>query len=229
MRAVYDEKLSFLHKNLIEMGGYIEHSINNTIKALVKQDVALARECVFYDDTIDAKEKYIEKLCMELILLQQPVAGDLRIISSAMKMITDMERIGDQSSDIAEISITLAKSAYIKKLDHIPKMAEVTVGMVKDAIDAYVSGDLKLAANVIERDDIVDAYFISVRNDLVDLIIKDTDNCDQALSLMMIAKYFERIGDHAVNIAEWAVFSLTGKHYCDKLQATAELDHKSKA
>ena len=217
MRALYDERLKVLHNNLIEMGGYIEYSINTTVKALLRQDVELAMEVVRYDDVIDAKEKYIEKLCLDLIMLQQPVAGDLRVISSAMKMITDMERIGDQSTDIAEISIELSKSAYIKKLDHIPKMAEAAISMVNKAVDAYVKKDLKLAIEVIGYDDVVDAYFIQIRNDLVDLIKKDTKNCDQALSLMMIAKYFERIGDHAVNIAEWVVFALTGKHYYDKL------------
>ena len=218
MRALYDERMKNLHNNLIEMGGYIEYSINTTIQALLKQDVNLAREVVAYDDVIDAKEKHIEKMCFELIMQQQPVASDLRIISSALKMVTDMERIGDQSADIAEISISLSKTAYIKQLDHIPKMAEAAVTMVKKAIDAYVKNDLKLAAEVIEYDDVVDAYFINVRNDLVDLIKKDAKNCDQALSLMMIAKYFERIGDHAVNIAEWVVFALTGRHYYDKLQ-----------
>lgn len=217
MRTVFDEKLTLLNDSLIEMGGCIEHAIIMAVKALAEQDTDLAKYVIQYDDKIDAKEKQIEKLCLEILLLQQPLAGDLRMVSSAIKMITDMERIGDQSADIAEITLQLAGRPYIKKLEHIPKMANATIKMVNDAIDAYVKKDVVLALSVIRYDDVVDEYFTLVRQELIKLIEKDTANCEQALDLMMIAKYFERIGDHATNIAEWAVFSLTGSHEYDKI------------
>jgi len=149
---------------------------------------------------------------MRLLLQQQPVARDLRLISAALKMITDMERIGDQSSDIAEIAIMMAGTPYIKKLEHIPLMAEAAIKMVADSIDAFVRKDLKLARSVIEYDDVVDDLFDKVTNDLIQIIGADSKNGKQAIDLLMIAKYYERIGDHAENIAEWVEYSITGKH-----------------
>jgi phosphate transport system protein len=150
-------------------------------------------------------------MCLRLLLQQQPVAKDLRLISAALKMITDMERIGDQAADISEIAIYLIGETYIKKLEHIPQMAAATSKMVKESIEAFVKMDLKLAKSVVEYDDIVDRLFYTVKSDLIELIQADSANGQQAMDLLMIAKYFERIGDHAVNIAEWVVFSLTGK------------------
>lgn len=216
MRGIFVDKLGLLNDQLIEMGGCIEHSIIMAVKALEEQDAELARYVIKYDDKIDAKEKQIEKLCLEILLLQHPVAGDLRMVSSTIKIITDMERIGDQSANIAGISLHIT-APYIKRLEHIPKMADATMKMVNDAIDAYVKKDIPLALSVIKYDDVVDEYFILVRNELIELIKKDMSNCEQAFDLMMIAKYFERIGDHATNIAEWVVFSLTGSHEYDRI------------
>ncbi len=212
MRNKFEEQLSLLNNLLIEMGGLIETSINTSVEALKKQDIALAKKAMDFDDEIDNKEEEIESLCLKLLLQQQPVAKDLRLISAALKMITDMERIGDQSADIAEITIMLSGTPYIKKLEHIPQMATASIKMVTDSIDAFVKKDLELAKSVIDYDDIVDELFDTIKNDLIELVMKDANNGEQAIDLLMIAKYFERIGDHAVNIAEWVVFSITGKH-----------------
>jgi phosphate transport system protein len=213
MRTKFEEQLQLLHNSLIEMGGYIEYAIKLALKALVEQDAELARQAIAYDDEIDDKEKDIENLCLKILLQQQPVAKDLRLVSSALKMITDMERIGDHSADISEITLMLAGAPYIKKLVDIPLMAQASIKMVNDSIDAFVKKDLKLAVAVIKADDIVDDYFIKIRKDLVEVVKKDIHNLEQAFDLMMIAKYLERIGDHATNIAEWVVFSLTGRRY----------------
>ena len=212
MRVKFEEQLTLLNNMLIEMGAMIETAIALAIEALIKQDVDLAQKAVDYDNEIDQMEKEIEALCLKLLMQQQPVAKDLRLISSALKMITDMERIGDQSADISEITILLANAPYIKKLEHIPQMAKATAKMVTDSIDAFVKKDLVLAREVIDYDDVVDGLFTSVRYDLLDLINEESSNGDQAMDLLMIAKYFERIGDHAVNIAEWVEFSIVGKH-----------------
>jgi phosphate transport system protein len=212
MRERFREQLTLLNNSLIEMGSFIEYNITMVVKALKEQNADLANKVISHKDEISAMEKGIEHLCLKLLLTQQPVAKDLRMVSAAMKIITDMDRIGDQSADIAENTILLADSPYIKDLIHIPQMAEATIKMVKLAIDAYVRKDKDLALYVINYDDVVDNLFISIRNDLTVLIKQDVENCEQAFDLMMIAKYFERIGDHAVNIAKWVVFSLTGKH-----------------
>ncbi|GHU50830.1 phosphate transport system regulatory protein PhoU [Clostridia bacterium] len=213
MRATFTEQIEFLNTSLIEMGYLLEKTITATVQAMLNQNVTLARQAIECDAEIDEKERDIEKLCLNLLLLQHPVAGDLRLVSSAIKMITDMERIGDQSADISELTILLSDQPYIKELEHIPAMAYVTIDMVNNAVEAFVNKDKELAASVIGMDDIVDDYFVKVRDDLVELIQKGkTDNCAQAFDLMMIAKYFERIGDHAVNIAEWVLFSITGEH-----------------
>lgn len=212
----YEEQLKHLDNLLIEMGGWIEYVISFTIQALVNKDVMLARKIIVNAREIDIKEKEIESLCLKL-LLQQPVAGDLRQISSTLKMITDMERIGDQCEGICELTILLADEEYLMDLVYIPKMAEVATKMVKEAIDAFVKKDLEIAKSVVLEDDIVDEYFGLVRNDIVTLIRNDADNADQAIDFMQIAKYLERIGDHAVNIAEWVEYSITGVHKSNKL------------
>jgi len=212
MRSKFEEQLAELNNMLVEMGTLIETAIALATQALKEQDIELAKKAIAYDQEVDQKEKDIEALCLKLLLRQQPVARDLRLISAAMKMITDMERIGDQASDIAEITIMLAGTPYIKKLEHIPLMAQATVKMVTDSIDAFVKKDLELAEAVIKSDDVVDGLFGKVRSDLIALIHADITNGEQALDFLMIAKYFERIGDHAVNIAEWVVFSITGRN-----------------
>ena len=212
MRRKYDEQLEHLGNMLVEMGALIETAIAGATNALKAQDIVQAKKAIEYDKEIDQKEKDIEQLCLKLLLQQQPVARDLRFISAALKMITDMERIGDQAADIAEIAIMLAGTPYIKELEHIPQMAEATVKMVSDSIDAFVAKDLALATSVIEYDDVVDDLFDTIKFELVDLIRENSSNGEQAMDLLMISKYFERIGDHAENIAEWVVFSITGKH-----------------
>jgi len=212
MRNKFDEQLDKLHSMLIEMGSMIEKAIGLAINALVNQDEAIAKQAVAFDDEIDRMEKDIETMCLRLLLQQQPVAKDLRIISAALKMITDMERIGDQAADISEIALYLMDATFIKKLEHITLMAQATSKMVTESIDAYVRLDLELAKRVIKYDDVVDRLFYIVKSELIELVQADTANGEQALDLLMIAKYFERIGDHATNIAEWVVFSITGKH-----------------
>jgi len=210
MRNKFEEQLELLNIELIEMGSLCEQTISNAIKSLITSDVKLANQVMEKDTEIDNKEREIESLCLKMLLQQQPVARDLRQISSALKMITDMERIGDQAADIAEI-VTVANISANDFLD-IAKMAEATMKMVTESIDAYVRHDLELAKKVIEYDDIVDNYFVQIKNELIELIGQDVKNGEFAIDLLMIAKYFERIGDHATNIAEWVEFSITGEH-----------------
>lgn len=212
IRNRFDQQLDLLNTMLIEMGGNIEYAITSAIEALEKQDPEPAKKTIDYDAEIDQKEKDIEALCLRLLLQQHPVASDLRLISAALKMITDMERIGDQAADIAEISIYLSQTPYIKKLEHIPQMATAAIKMVTDSLDAYVKKDLTLAKSVIDYDDVVDGLFDQVKNDLITMIGENKANGLQAIDLIMVAKYLERIADHAVNLAEWVVFSITGKH-----------------
>lgn len=210
MRSKFDEQLELLNQELIEMGSLIENAISSAVRALMEKDVSAANMAIEFDHEVDEKEKKIETLCLKLLLQQQPVAKDLRFISAALKMITDMERIGDQATDISEITILLAETPYIKKLDRIPDMAKATIKMVNDSIEAFVRKDLSLAQSVIAYDDVVDNYFDEIKNELIHMIGQDTSNGGQAIDLIMIAKYLERIGDHATNIAEWVEFSLTG-------------------
>ncbi|MCL1989194.1 MAG: phosphate signaling complex protein PhoU [Firmicutes bacterium] len=212
MRKGFEEKLHDLNQYLIEMGTLVEKAIDLTHKGMITQNIEFAEDAIKCDQEIDDLEKEIEDLCLKLLLLHTPVARDLRMISAAMKMITDMERIGDQCADISEIIIIMAGQVYIKDLEDIPKMAEAASKMVTNAIDAYIKKDLKLARKVRRDDDEVDRLFLLVKKDLTALIHLDPNNIGQAVDLLMIAKYFERIGDHAENIAEWVEFSITGKY-----------------
>ena len=212
MRNRFDRQLSTLNDELIEMGSMIEKSIETAIKALVNQDVDLARHAIEADEEIDRQERIIEDLCLKLLLQQQQVAKDLRLISSALKMITDMERIGDHASDISEITIALADQPYIKKLEHIQQMAKETMIMLVGSIEAFVDKDLEKANEVIKRDDVVDDLFDKVKKELIQMIHENADKGEQAADLLMVAKYMERIGDHATNISEWVIFSITGEH-----------------
>ena len=212
MRSRFDEQLTKLNNNLIEMGALIEYAIAKAAKALQERDADAAQKIMADDTIIDEKEREIESLCLKLLLHQQPVARDLRQISTALKMITDMERIGDQAADISELCVYLDGQEYIKKPEHISQMAEATIKMVTDSIDAFVNKDLELAQSVIDYDDVVDNLYATIKQDLIGLIHEDVGNGEQAFDLLQIAKYYERIGDHAVNIAEWVIFSITGKH-----------------
>ncbi len=212
MRSFFDEQLELLNTQLIEMGALIEHSIKTAAEALVSQNAEQARQAMSFDKRVDEKEREIEALCLKLLLRQQPVARDLRFISSALKMITDMERIGDQAADISEIVLFISGEPYVKKLEHIPAMASATIEMVTQSIDAFVQRDVELARKVIAMDDIVDDLFDEIKAELIALISRDASTGEQAMDLLMIAKYYERIGDHATNIAEWVEFAITGVH-----------------
>ncbi len=216
MRNRFDRQLVQLNDELIEMGGMIEKAIADTVKALVNQDTELAKVVIDYDEEIDHQEREIEQLCLKLLLQQQPVARDLRLISSALKMITDMERIGDHASDISEITLELSSQSYIKKLDHIQQMAKETMYMLVQSVDAFVNKDMDKAKEVIAHDDIIDELFGRVKKELINMIHENAEVGEQASDLLMAAKYFERIGDHATNISEWVIFSITGEHPDDK-------------
>ncbi len=211
MRSRFDEQLNILNTEMIEMGALCEEAIALTSKALTTGNVALAENVSVISSDIDHKERDIESRCMKLLLQQQPVAKDLRQISAALKMITDMDRIGDQAEDIAEI-ITYLEGRTAEETVHIRDMAAETILMVTDSVDAYVKKDTELAKSVIVHDDKVDEYFDRIKSSLIKMIAEDPENGEYALDLLMIAKYFERIGDHATNIAEWVIFSVTGEH-----------------
>ena len=212
MRNRFERQLGSLNSELIEMGKLIEEAIEMAIRALIKQDVELAKRVIAFDEEINHQESKIETLCLKLLLQQQPVASDLRLISSALKMITDMERIGDQAADIAEMTIALAGMPYIKNLEHIQQMAKETTFMVVKSIEAFVEKDLDLAKSVIGMDDNVDKLFSDIKKEVISIINQKPELGEQATDLLMIGKYFERIGDHATNIAEWVIFSITGVH-----------------
>ena len=211
MRSRLDAQLEQLHTALIEMGALIEYAISSAADALFGQDVAQAARSIAFDREVDQKEKDIESLCLRLLLQQQPVARDLRLISAALKMITDMERIGDQAEDIAEI-ISFLHGHQAEDNDLLREMAKAAIRMVTESVDAYVKCDTMLAEQVIAEDDTVDGYFTQVKERLIGKIAQDPADGEYALDLLMIAKYFERIGDHATNIAEWVIFSVTGVH-----------------
>lgn len=211
MRSRFDEQLSLLNKKMIGMGAECEIIIALSTKALLKGNATDARKAKEQGHKIDQMEREIESICLKLLLQQQPVAKDLRVISAALKMITDMERIGDQAEDIAEI-ITFLDGRTGEECHDIRLMAEATIKMVTDSIDAYVKQDLELAKSVSDYDDVVDDAFDRVKQTLIKMISENTADGEYAVDLLMIAKYFERIGDHAVNIAEWVEFSVTGVH-----------------
>lgn len=209
MRSKFDEQLELLNKELITMGAFCENIIAMSAKALTQGSPALAKAVPDLSAEIDHKEREIEAMCLKLLLQQQPVAKDLRVVSSALKMVTDMERIGDQSADIAEI-ITLANIRSNEDTRVIYDMSIAVIKMVTDSIDAFVKKDIQMAKAVIDYDDIVDSFFNQVKKMLIDLFSKPETDGEYAIDLLMIAKYFERIGDHAVNIAKWVLFSITG-------------------
>ena len=211
MRSRFDEQLATLNKELIEMGALCEEAIADAAKALMTADEKTAAKVEPLEAEINQKERDIESLCLKMLLQQQPVARDLRQISAALKMITDLERIGDQASDIAEIITFIDKKAGVD-CEPICLMAEATIRMVTESIDAFVKRDVGIAQQAIEHDDTVDDYFLKVKRSLINMIAQRPADGEHALDLLMIAKYFERIGDHAVNIAEWVIFSVPGVH-----------------
>ena len=211
MRSKFDEQLKILNQEMMFMGSMIEDSIQKAIDALMSQDKELARKIMESDSDVDHEQKKIEGICFNLLMQQQPVARDLRGISAAMKMVTDMERIGDHASDISEITIMLADKPYVLEQGDIKKMASETVLMLLRSIEAYVEKDMEKAKKVIKHDDVVDDLFDKVKSEIIEMIRKEPEDGEQATDMLMIAKYFERIGDHATNIAEWVIFALDDK------------------
>lgn len=211
MRAKFDEQLHMLNQEMMHMGSMIEDKIQKAIEALIGQDSALAKEIMEADNEVDREQKKIENICFNLLMQQQPVARDLRVISAAMKMVTDMERIGDHAADISEMTVMMASEPYAVDLSDIKKMASETVLMLIRSIEAYVEKDMLKAQSVIDHDDIVDELFNKVKQELIEMIRKNPAVSEQAADMLMVAKYFERIGDHATNLAELIIFALDDK------------------
>lgn len=211
MRSKFDEQLTLMKNELIQMGALCEEAISLAAKALTDGDKTLAEKVGPLDAEIDQMERNIENLCLKLLLQQQPVARDLRQISAALKIITDMERIGDQASDIAEIILSMLSEGYIPEdAGHIRGMAAETIKMVTESVDSYVQQNTVQAKIVIAHDDMIDSYFSQVRAVLIQKVVENPESGEHILDLLMIDKYLERISDHAVNIAEWVIFSVTG-------------------
>ena len=217
MRDNYLKKLEQMQKELLEMGMLCEKAIQKTYRLLVSEQEReeLVKAIDVLEREIDAKERRIEADCIQLFLQQQTVASDLRLISSALKMITDLERIGDHATDIAEILETGSIKVPAKDID-LAKMAEIAMDMINRSVESYVQKDLEMAREVIDRDDVLDELFINVRKEISRCSAEKIYTNDQTLDLLMIAKYYERLGDHATNVAEWVEFSLTGKHRSGK-------------
>lgn len=211
MREYYTAQLETLNTNMIQMGALCEDAISAAIQSLLEDDRTIAKKVADTELEIDQMERDIERQCMRLLLMQQPVATDLRVVSSALRMIADLERIGDQAFDIADITKSGSFQGFSGKV-HIKEMAKAAIHMVTDSVDSYVKQDVQLAKRVTEEDDVVDELFLKVRRELAELIHTDQNASEQAMDLLMIAKYLERIGDHAVNVSEWVVYSVTGKH-----------------
>ena len=212
MRNQFDRQLNTLNGELIQMGHMVEQAIEHAIEAMVHQDAEKARQNMEFDSEVDQQEKDIETLCMKLLMKQQPVARDLRLISAALKMITDMERIGDQAADISELALCLVNEKELPMMDRMKQMSQECMLMVMKALEAFVAKDIEMAKKVIARDDVIDAMFDDTKKEVIELIQNHGAGAEVATDLLMVAKYFERIGDHATNIAEWVVFSITGVH-----------------
>lgn len=210
MREYFDLELKALNDKLIEMGALVEGAIKNTITIITNGEYDKLETARIIEEKINKMEREIQNYCLNLLLLQSPVAGDLRTVSAALKMITDLERIGDQAIDIAEMSIYLKDCESLYSMTHISEMAERSSNMVTTAIDAFVKKDLKLARTVATMDDAIDDLFNKVKEEVIDIINTNKELDHQAIDIMLIAKYFEKIGDHAENIGEWVVFSITG-------------------
>lgn len=209
-RISFEHQLEALNDNLIEMGQYVEKSIDQIFKALETMDIELAKEVMEGDDTVDDMEKGIEAQSLALITRQQPVARDLRIVSTALKVVTDMERIGDHAADIAEIIVRFEHADFYHLSKQVPKMIEATKKMVHDSLNAFIKRDVKGAGEIMKQDDIVDGLFDKIKTEIISLLQGGNQNADYCVDVLMIAKYLERIGDHAVNICEWTIFEEKG-------------------
>ncbi len=209
-RLSFEHELQLLKDNLDEMGQLIESAIEKTLQAFETQDETLCSEIIAGDRNVNDIEKAIESRCLSLILKQQPVARDLRIVTTALKVVTDMERIGDHAADIAELIVREKREPIYNLVRHIPEMGRVTKGMVHDAVHAFTTVQIEEAKEIIKRDDIVDELFDKVKDEVASMLRTSSEHVDQCVDILMIAKYFERIGDHAVNICEWTEFHETG-------------------
>jgi len=212
VRARYEKELDGIFTNLVLMCRHIEVAISKCVRALTERDFNLAKDVFEEDKVIDKMERDIERSCLKILMMEHPVAGDFREVSAVLKMITDLERIGDQARDIAEITTQFRDEEYIDKLVHIPQMAIIVIQMVKDGVQSYIDRDIELARSLDRTDDKVDELFNVVMSDLTALIKENPDNVEQAIMFIMINKYLERIGDHAVNIGEWVEYAITGNH-----------------
>lgn len=214
IRLHFEKQLELLHMDLVKMGSMVEQSIEDGIGALMRRDTQLAQRVIEGDKQVDDMEQQIENTCLRLLMREQPVAGDFRIVFAALKMITDMERIADQAADIAALSFRFERQTFGDMVYHIPDMERVAKDMVSAAIRSFVGRNLELALETMERDDEVDDLFDVVKNDLIELLREDDGgkSADQAIDVLMIAKYLERIADHAVNICEWVEYYITGVH-----------------
>ena len=212
VRSNFDKKLKELHEKMVEMGSVVETAIEDSVKAFKGHDTDLCKEIIEGDNVVDSLEKEIESKCLWLIARQQPVAADLRHITTALKVTTDMERIGDHASDVAQLTMRLPGKNAFSDMGHIAQMASAAKKMVKNAVSAYVDSDARLAEATIGNDDQVDDYFNLIKKELVTVFANQPDKLDNAIDLLLIAKYLERIADHAVNICEWVRFSQTGEH-----------------
>ena len=212
IRKIFEEELAELKTQLVEMCRLTEQMISDAITALVNKDRELGKSIGVMDKRVDEYEMAIEKKCMRILLKQQPVAKDFREVSTALKMITDIERFGDQAADIGELVYSMPGEKYIKELTHTKAMGNLAVKMVRESVNSFINNDDRLADEVIALDDQMDELFDTVKTELIELIKKDGNNGDQGIELMMVAKYLERIGDHAVNVAEWTKYNETGVH-----------------
>jgi phosphate transport system protein len=211
IRYEFERELNKMHQQLLKMGTLIEQSIDDTIRAMKNQDIDLAQEVIQRDDEIDQMELAMETECIMLITRQQPIASDLRLITSVLKIVTDLERIADHCADISEYVIRLFNESYKKPLEHIPMMAQQVKKMVKDTIDSYVERDICKARRVIKDDDIIDQYFEDIIKEIQDLMKVEGTFITQGTYLIFITKYLERMADHATNICEWIEYTITGK------------------
>lgn len=212
VRTEFESELEKLHLSLIRMGGLIEEAIDNSITAFEKRDDEMAHQVIEHDKQVDDLERIVESQCLRLLLRQQPVAKDLRSISTALKIVTDMERIGDHAVGIADLSLRFGQASTLQPVEQVPMMARMASAMVKDAVNAFVHSDMKLCNDVIARDDEVDHLFHTVQREITAILVHNEAQADQAIDLLMIAKYIERIADHAENVAEWVIFYMTGAH-----------------
>ncbi|MDR2598688.1 MAG: phosphate signaling complex protein PhoU [Oscillospiraceae bacterium] len=211
-RTNFENELKQLHTEIIEMGSFVETAIEDSIRAFRNNDFDLCKKIIENDKTVDEMERKIESKCLWMIAREQPIANDLRKITAALKLITDMERIGDHASDIAELTMRIEDKNAFADSEHILEMATTAIEMVRDAVTSYVNYDLELAKATEAKDDIVDNYFNLIKQEHIDMLSKEQDNIDSAVDFLFIAKYLERIADHAVNICEWVHFSKTGEY-----------------